>query len=84
MTRFSIKVIPKSGRSELKFDGEILKVWLKSSPVDGKANIELVRTLANKLKIGRGKIEILSGFSSKNKTVDISGITGEEIKKAVM
>lgn len=83
MTKLTIKVIPKSGRSELKFDGNTLKVWLKSAPTDGKANEELVRILADKLDVSRSGIEILRGFSSKTKTVDISGITIEEIKKIV-
>ena len=81
MSRISIKVIPKSGRSELKFDGNTLKVWLKSAPTDGKANEELVRTLADKLKIAKSNIEISSGFSSRNKVVDIVGVTQEEIEK---
>lgn len=83
MTRLTLKVIPKSGRSSLKFDGNVLKVWLKSAPEDGKANAELVRTLADKLEIPRASVEIIRGFSTKNKTVDIQGTTLGEIKKAV-
>jgi len=81
MSRISIKVIPKSGRSELKMVGKTLKAWLKSAPADGKANEELVRTLADKLKIAKSNIEISSGFSSRNKIVDIVGVTQEEIEK---
>lgn len=83
MSKISVKVIPKSGRSELKFEGNKLKVWLKSAPTEGKANDELVRTLADKLGLSRSKIIITRGFSSKNKTVDITGTTLEEIKKSV-
>jgi uncharacterized protein YggU (UPF0235/DUF167 family) len=81
--RISVKVIPKSRRSELKFEGNTLKVWLKSAPEDGKANEELVRTLADKLEISLSEIKLTRRVSSRNKTVDISGITLEEIKKAV-
>ena len=83
MSRLSVKVIPKSGRSELKFDGKTLKAWLKSAPADGKANEELVRTLADKLSIPKSAVTIIRGFSSKNKSVDISGISVEDIEKAV-
>lgn len=83
MTRLSVKVIPKSGRSELKFEGKTLKAWLKSAPEDGKANEELVRTLADKLGAPKTCIEIVRGFSSKNKIVDISGISTEEIEKSL-
>ena len=83
MTRFSLKVIPKSGRSELKLEQNLIKVWLKSAPEDGKANDELVRTLADKLKLSRGSIKIVLGKSSRNKLVDITGISMEEIKKTL-
>ena len=81
MTRIAVKVIPKSGRSELKFEGKTLKVWLKSAPEDGKANDELVRTLADKFGVSRNSIEIVRGISSRNKSVDIVGVTAEEIEK---
>ena len=83
MTRLSVKVIPKSGQSKLKFEGKTLRVWLKSAPEDGKANDELVRILADKLEISLASIKISRGFSSRNKIVDISGISVEEIEKAV-
>ncbi len=79
--RLSLSVIPKSGRSELKFDGKTIKVWLKSAPEDGKANDELVRTLADKLSIPKKYIRIVRGFSSRKKVVDILGVTWKEIEK---
>lgn len=83
MTRLTLKVIPKSGRSSLKFEGNLLKIWLKAAPEDGKANEELVRTLAVKIGVPRSAVEIIRGFSTKNKTVDIQGTSLGEIKKAV-
>jgi len=84
MTRFAINVIPKSGRSELKYVGETLKAWLKSAPEDGKANDELVRMLADKLEIPRTGIVIVRGLSSRKKIVDIEGISSGQMKKAAM
>lgn len=81
MSRVSIKVIPKSGRSELKRVGNSLKAWLKSAPEDGKANDELVRILADKLNVRKSEIEIVSGFSSRNKVVDIVGVSATDIEK---
>ncbi len=83
MSLISIKVIPKSGRSELKFEGNVLKVWLKSAPEDGKANDELVRILAKTFALARSETKIVRGKSTKNKTVDITGITVEEMKKTL-
>ena len=83
MSILSVKVIPKSGRSELKFEGELLKVWLRSTPEDGKANDELVRMLAKRLDIYRAQITIIRGKSTRNKAVDIAGISVEEMKKTL-
>ena len=83
MSVVTVKVIPKSGRLQLKFEGDTLKVWLKSAPEDGKANAELVRILAKKFKIHRTDIQIVRGLSSRNKNVDITGISLEEMKKTL-
>ncbi len=83
MSVVAVKVIPKSGRVQLKFDGDTLKVWLTVAPEDGKANGELVRILAKKFDIPRAQILIRSGLSSRNKNVDISGITLGEMKKTL-
>ena len=81
MSLVSVKVIPKSGRSELKIVGKTLRVWLKSAPEDGKANAELVRILADKLKLRKSDIEIIRGLSSRNKVVDIVGVSVADIEK---
>ena len=81
MSRLSVKVIPKSGRSELKMVGKTLKVWLKSAPANGKANEELVRILADRFDISVSEVRIFSGFSSRNKIVDILGVTQGDIEK---
>lgn len=81
MSRLNVKVIPKSGRSELKTVGKSLKLWLKATPEDGKANAELVRMLADFFDIPRSSIKIVSGLSSRNKVVDILGMSAEQIEK---
>jgi len=37
--------------------------------------------LADKLRIPKSSVEIVSGFSSRNKIVDILGVTAEDIEK---
>lgn len=70
-----IKVEPRSSRSEVVGPyGEALKVKLTSPPVEGKANKELVELLAKKFGIPKKDVAIISGQSSKNKTVRITGV----------
>ena len=51
-----------------------LTVRLKSPPVEGKANQELIEMLAKKFRVGKSQIVIKSGLSSRNKLIEI----GEE------
>jgi hypothetical protein len=71
---FSVRVIPRSSRSEIvgEFDGA-LKVKLNSPPVDGAANAELIKLLAKEFGVSKSQIEILSGHAAKSKQVKISG-----------
>ena len=70
-----IKVEPRSSRSEVVGPyGEALKVKLTSPPVEGKANKELVEVLAKEFGIPKKDVEIISGQSSKNKTVRLIGV----------
>lgn len=70
-----IRVEPRSSRPGIAgAHGEGIKVRLASPPVEGKANRELIAVLAKELKIRKSDIEILSGKTSRNKVVRISGV----------
>lgn len=67
-----IKVKPNSKRQNIKQEADgILTVQLKSSPVDGKANDELIKLLAQKYNVPKSNINIKSGCSSRQKLVAI-------------
>ena len=83
-TRIRVKVLPKSSRNQvIGKEGDVFKVKLTSPPVEGKANKALIELLAKRLKITKGRIEIISGKSSRLKTVRISGLSLEEIIQAL-
>ena len=70
-----IKVEPRSSKSGIVGPyGDALKVKLNSPPVEGRANKELIDVLAAELGIAKKDIEIISGQSSKKKTVRLHGI----------
>jgi len=68
----SIKVKPNYKKQAIieEEDGS-LTVHLKSPPVDGKANKELVELLAKKFDVPKSNISIQIGLSSRNKLVNI-------------
>lgn len=83
MSKIKVKVIPKSKHKALKYEDDTLKIWLSSAPEGGKANAELVRILAKLLEIPKSSITIIKGLSTRNKIVDIEGISNQDIKKIV-
>ncbi|MEH2204249.1 MAG: DUF167 domain-containing protein [Nostoc sp.] len=68
----TVKVKPNSKQQRIQeqSDGS-LTVYLKSPPVDGKANEELIKLLADKFDVPKSHIRIKSGFSSRQKLMEI-------------
>ena len=66
----SIKPNAKINKVE-KTDESHFKVWVKKSPVDGKANLALVKILAGYFDIAPSRVSIVSGHSSNKKVVEI-------------
>ncbi|MFA6105595.1 MAG: DUF167 domain-containing protein [Patescibacteria group bacterium] len=68
----TVKISPRSSRNEIKknLDGS-LKIYLTSAPVDNKANEALIKMLAEYFEVGKTKIKIVRGRTSKNKTIEI-------------
>lgn len=77
--RIRLHIQPRAARTELAGPfGDALKVRLKSPPVDGAANEELVRFLAERLRVPRGVVRLVAGHAGRRKTVLAGGISAEE------
>ncbi|MFM1851790.1 MAG: hypothetical protein RIS54_1474 [Verrucomicrobiota bacterium] len=75
-----IKAVPNAPRSTIVgWMGNALKVRLKAPPVDGQANAELCRFLAETLGLPKSAVTLATGTSSRAKRVVITGLTTEEI-----
>ncbi len=70
--KITVTVKPNSGRSEIEnLDGESFVVRLKSAPVDGKANAELIRLLSKYFRVPQKSVAIKTGANAKKKLVEI-------------
>lgn len=54
--------------------GDALKVRLAAAPVDGKANAELLRFLADALRVPRSAVQLIAGQTSRQKRVRIDSV----------
>lgn len=73
--RVRIRVQPRASRTELAGRlGNAYKLRVASPPVDGAANEEVIHFLARRLGVPRGSVEIISGWSGRNKLARIEGV----------
>jgi uncharacterized protein (TIGR00251 family) len=79
-----IRVLPRSSRCEVVgIQDGALKIKITSPPIEGKANDECVRFLADQLKIKKSQIEIIAGRKARKKTVIVSGIKKADLEALV-
>jgi len=76
----SVKVLPRSSINKIVgFEGDMLKVKVKSAPVDGLANRDLILVLSKRLKVPKEKVEIISGHRSRLKKIRFYGIKKDDL-----
>ena len=75
---FVVKANPRSSKRSIcgVYNGG-LKVSLKAAPVDDAANRECCELFAKLFHIPPSRVRILSGQSSRTKTVMVEGISSE-------
>ena len=78
----SVKIQPRASKNEIirREDGG-LKIRLTAPPVDGAANEALVKFLAHKLGVAKSSVEIVSGQTSRDKTIRIDGLSSEDVER---
>lgn len=65
-----IKINKKESKIYLLEDESYL-IFIKSKPIKGAANKEVINLLANHFQVTKKEIEIVSGKTSTNKTIEI-------------
>ena len=77
----NVRAQPRSSRAGLDgVVGDALKVRIRSAPVDGKANKELVETLADAFGLPKSRVVIKGGETSKTKRVLLAGLTAAAVR----
>ena len=80
----NVRAQPRSSRSGLDgLLGDAVKVRIRCAPVDGKANRELVETLADAFGLPKSSVVFKSGESSKTKRLLLRGVTAATVQAVV-
>jgi uncharacterized protein len=76
----SLRVQPRASRNAVVgWTGDTLNIRLTAPPVEGAANAACLTFLADLLDLPQSHIEILKGARSRDKVVQIAGLTRDEV-----
>ena len=79
--RLAIKAIPNAPRNAVAgWLGESLKVKVHAPALEGRANDELCEFIASVLGISRRDVSVLQGEKSRQKLIQVDGLTLEAVK----
>ncbi len=67
-----VKVKANAKEDKVEKGHNYFKVSIKERPIKGKANKQVIKTLANYFNVSKSKIEIVSGLKSKEKILKIN------------
>ena len=78
----AVRVIPRSSKTEVAGTREdALVVRLAAPPVEGAANDALIELLADRLRVPRHAVRIVSGEHGRRKRVHIAGVTAAIVRQ---
>ena len=83
--RITVHVVPRAKSTEVAGrHGDAIRIRLAAPPVDGAANAELGRFLAEQLGVARGAVTIVRGTTGRRKTVSVAGIATEDALRTLL
>ena len=83
-TILNVKAQPRSSRAGVDgLMGDAVKVRVRCAPVDGKANKELIETLADAFGLPKSRVVFKSGETSKQKRILLLGVPTATVRSVV-
>ena len=58
-------------RDYVKIKGDVIEIGIMVKPVQGKANIEIIKNIAKHLGVQKSKIRIVAGEKSQDKIIEV-------------
>ena len=79
----SVRIQPGAKHSAIvglygESEAAALKIAIQAPPIDGRANEALIAFLAERCNLSRSRVEILTGLSSRSKSVLLRGLSMQE------
>jgi len=79
-----VRVQPKSSRNQVDgFQDGALRVRVTAAPTEGQANAAVIAILAKTLGVSKSRLEIIRGYSSRDKVVSVDTLTEQEVQRKI-
>ena len=81
---FRVRVQPKASRNQVDgYSADRLLLRVTAPPQDGKANVAVISLLADTLGVPKSRVRIIRGHGSREKLVQVTSITPEDLERAL-
>jgi hypothetical protein len=85
MGRIKVHAVPGARCTEVVgMHGDAIRIRIAAPPVDGAANEELLRFLAELMGVPRRQVELAAGTSGRRKIIEVAGIETETIRQRLL
>lgn len=82
---FKVRVQPRASKNQVaELLGDAIKIRLTAPPVDGEANKALQDYIAKLFKIPKGRVELVSGHTGRNKYIRVKNVTTNTVRKIIL
>ena len=72
MRRINLRVIPRARQNKIEIDSNgVYRVHITAAPVDGAANVAVVRMMSEYFDVPKSQIKIARGETSRDKIIEI-------------
>jgi uncharacterized protein len=81
-TRLRLRVSPGAARAGVVGrHGDGWKVRVAAAPEGGRANLAVIRLLADTLSVPRDAVTLVSGYGGRDKIVELAGLGPSQIER---
>ena len=79
-----VRAQPRSSKAGIDgLVGDAVRVRVRCAPVDGKANKELIETLADEFGVAKSAVVFKGGETSKHKRILLRGVSEAEVLRKI-
>ena len=85
MGRLKLRIVPNAKRNEVVGEhGEAVKIKVAAPALEGKANEALLEFLAEKLRLHRRDVALITGEKSRDKRIEIATLDEAEARARLL